>query len=117
METVYRTLDGKIFRDSADAAMYEQQILAQVKMWNWDKNPTNDTSQARVIHLIGAQAGAIFKAMVAANEFETDEISDSDIDDDDTGWFYWDEFQECYCCIDDEIIDTIIAANCASTKN
>lgn len=117
METVYRTLDGKIFSQSADAAMHEEKILAQVKMWNWDGDPITDTSQAIVVHLIGNQAGAIFKDMIAANEFETDGISDSVIDDEDTGWFYWNEYQECYCYIDEGIIDILIAANYDPIKN
>ena len=111
MQTVYRTLDGKIFFEAHEAEKHEQKLLEKVKMWDWNKNPTTDTTQARVVHLIGEQAGAAFKAMVEANEEEQFIISDEHIDDEDTGWFYWDEYGEAYRYIDTEIIDCFIAAN------
>ncbi len=111
METVYRTLDGKIFTEAADAEQHEQEILEKVKMWDWNENPTTDTSHARVIHLVEPGSGAIFKAMVAANSEEYDLIADDIMDDEDYGWFYWDEYDERYRYIDKEIVDILIAAN------
>ena len=110
MQTVYRTLDGAIFFEAPEAEKHEQKLLAKVKMWNWSNDPTTDTAQARVVHLIGEGAGAAFKAMVEANDDEQFVISNEHIDDEDTGWFYWDEYGETYRYIDSEVIDCFIAA-------
>ena len=113
MKTVYETLDGKHFGEIADAEKHEAQLLKQVKMWDWAKEPTTNTAQARVVHLMGESAGAAFKTMVQANSEETVSIEQMDewFDDEDTGWFYWDEYTEIYRYIDSEIVDVIIAAN------
>lgn len=111
MEQAYRTIDGQFFRDAQIAAEHEEQVLSQVKMWNWNKEPTIDTAQAALIHLSGDGAGALFRAMVDANDIEYDTVSPEDIDDEDTGWFYWDEFADHYRYIDEQIANIIIAAN------
>lgn len=110
METVYKTLDGKLFKQSADAAMHEKKILEQVKMWNWNEEPTTDTAQARVVHLIGENAGGIFTDMIAANEYDQVETGNM-FDVGDTGWYFWDEYEETYRYIDSAIVDILIAAN------
>ena len=110
MRTVYQTLDGETFFDALDAEQHESELLSRVKMWGWGQEPTTDTTLARVVFLEGEGAGKIFKAMVAANPAEEVELADYVIDDEDHGWFYWDEFADTYRYIDDAIIDTIIAA-------
>jgi len=82
-------------------------------MWGWDKEPTTDTSKARVILLTGDGAGAYFKAMMRTNPDENWDERDYDtwFDDEDTGWFYWDEYAETYRYIDSEIVDLLIRAN------
>lgn len=107
----YRTLDGRLFDEAADAEMHAQSILKQVKMWDWNENPTTNTAQARLVHLIGEGAAHIFKTMVMANSDDYMEIDDSVIDDADSGWFYWDEYTETYRYIDEQIINILIAAN------
>ena len=112
MQTVYGTIDGKVFNEISDAAKHEQAVLAQVKMWDWENDRTIDTSNARVVHLIGNGAGKMFKDMIASNpnDWQNAAVGDT-IEDDDNGWFYWDEYNDTYRYIDSEIVDCLIAAN------
>ena len=111
MKQLWQTLDGETFTDSLAAEKHERQILSQVKMWDWENNPTTNTETARLVHLSGEGAGAIFAAMIDANEQEYEPLNKDHIDVDDTGWFYWDEFDGHYRYIDDSIVNLIIAAN------
>ena len=79
-------------------------------MWDWNKNRTTDTSRALLIHLTGPDAGAVLRAMQKANPEEYAITPEEEIDDDDNGWFYYDEYAERYCYLDSELIDLIIAA-------
>ena len=113
MTQVWKTLDGAIFYDELDAAKHEQAILQQVEMYGWEKEKTSDAADARLIHLSGEGAGAIFKAMVRENVAES--VSEEELQewmkDEDTGWFYWDEYDECYRYLDPQIVDLIVFAN------
>jgi hypothetical protein len=111
MRTLYETLDGTTFGDITDAEKHERALLEQVQMWDWNKNRTENTAQARLIRLTGEGAGAMLRAMMANNPDEYETLSPDQIDDNDNGWFYWDEYGEQYRYIDSEIIDLIIAAN------
>lgn len=111
MKTVYQTLDGKTFGELADAQEHESQILEQVAMWDWEKNRTVNTAQARLIHLTGDNAGALLRKMQENNPEEYSITPEEEIDDEDNGWFYYDEYAERYCYLDSELIDLIIAAN------
>lgn len=111
MKTVYQTLDGKTFGELADAEQHEAQVLAQVAMWNWDNERTTNTAYARLIHLTGDGAGRVFRSMQIANPEEYNPVSPEEIDDEDCGWFYWDEYAEKYRYLDQEVIDAIIHAN------
>ena len=95
MKRVWQTVDGAIFNDELDAAKHEEEILAQVKMWDRDGIPTVNCADAMFVHLIGENAATIFKQM---NKVSGDsiEISDSEMCEGDEGWWYWDEYGECY---------------------
>jgi hypothetical protein len=119
MKVVYQTVDGHCFDERECAQEHEDRVLKHVRMWNWEKKPTTDTSQARVVYLVGEHAGAYFKAMIQANPNEcgaADSCFDT-IDDEDNGWFYWDEYAETYRFIDDDIVDTFIIAKSAEQEN
>lgn len=111
MKTVYKTLDGEIFEELADATAHEEQLKEQVVMWDWNKERTTNTAYARLIHLTGDNAGAVLRAMQKANPDEYNITPEDEIDDEDNGWFYYDEYAERYCYLDSELIDLIIAAN------
>ena len=111
MRTIYETLDGKTFGDIADAEKHERALLEQVQMWDWNKNRTENTAQARLIHLTGDRAGEKLRDMMEHNPDEYEIVSPDVIDDEDCGWFYWDEYAETYRYIDSDIIDLLIAAN------
>ena len=111
MKTVYQTLDGEIYAELADATAHEEQVKEQVSMWDWEKNRTINTAQARLIHLTGDNAGALLRKMQKANPEEYSITPEDEIDDEDNGWFYYDEYAEQYRYIDPDIIDLLIAAN------
>ena len=111
MKTVYQTLDGEIYAELADATAHEEQVKQQVAMWDWDKERTTNTAHARLIHLAGDNAGAMLRKMQGVNPEEYSITPEDEIDDDDTGWFYWDEYAETYRYIDSEIVDLLIRAN------
>lgn len=111
MKTVYQTLDGEIYEELADATAHEEQVKAQVVMWNWNKERTTNTACARLIHLTGDNAGALLRKMQKANPEEYLVTPEEEIDDEDNGWFYYDEYAEQYRYIDPDIINLIIAAN------
>ena len=117
MQIVYQTIDGAYFGEQENAQKHEENVLKCVRMWDWYNRPTTDTSQARVVHLVGDHAGAYFKAMVQVNPSECEEIDSSIIDDEDIGWFYWDECAETYRFIDEDIVNTIVAAKSARQEN
>lgn len=95
MKYVVQTADGAIFHDELDAAKHEEEIFAQVRMWDRDGIPTCDCSDAMFVQLIGDNAATIFKQM---NKVHNDsiEVSDSEMCEGDEGWWYWDELGECY---------------------
>lgn len=95
MKRVWQTMDGAIFDDELDAAKHEEKIFAQVKMWDKDGIPTSDCSDAMFVQLIGGNAAAIFKQMNKVH-YDSLEVSDSEICEGDEGWWYWDEYGECY---------------------
>ena len=111
MKTIYETLDGSHFTDALDAEKHEKEILQQVKMWDRTKAPTNDTRNAYVINLIGKSAAKIFLNMVNNNPYEIADSGSCGIEEEDTGWFYWDDGTERYRWIDEDVINVLIAAN------
>ena len=112
MKQVWKTLDGELFEDSLDAQRHEEEIKQQVRMWNRKHDKTEDTTEAIVVHLSGKTAAKIFLAMIDENPDEMGDASEScGIQEEDDGWFYWDDCAEHYRWIDDDIVDIFIAAN------
>jgi len=107
MERVWRTYDGCIFTDEFDAVKHEEEIKAQVGMWTLEGEPTEDTSQAMILHLVGPEAASIFLAMAETNPEETD-LTTKGIDEDCEGWFYWNEGYDEYCWIDDDFVFALL---------
>ena len=89
MQVIYETIDGRQFSQAADAEQHERKLNAQIKMWDFEGNPTTDCSNARVVYLKGEYAADLFKQM---NEQCPDSISVSDreISSGDEGVWYWD---------------------------
>ena len=107
MKIVYRTIDGELFDEEMDAIKHERTVLSQVKMFDRQGHPVTATDYAYLIHLSGEKAGRIFAAMVEHNPEEYQDIDSSVIDEDDTGWFYWDESDETYHCL---YVEAIVSA-------
>ena len=112
MKQVWKTFDGELFEEVADATAHEEAIKQQVRMWNRKHDRTEDTSEGIVVHLSGKTAAKIFLAMMDENPEDIDGASDScGIVEEDEGWFYWDDCAEHYRWIDEDIVDILIAAN------
>lgn len=122
MKTRYQTIDGEMFDEAADAGIHEEVILSHVRMWDRKGNITFDTNTAVLLHLSeNVLAGKIFKKMVKANEIDVlgTEIEHM-FDDEDSGWFYWDEYTETYRYLDTDIVSivaSVINENSTLSKN
>jgi len=122
MKTRYQTLDGEMFDEAADAGIHEEVILSYVQMWDRQGNITFDTNTAVLLHLSeNVLAGKIFKKMVEANEIDVlGEDIEHMFNDEDSGWFYWDEYTETYRYLDISIVNiiaSVIKENSALSKN
>lgn len=111
MQTVYRTLDGQIFTEPADAEKHERFINGIVKMYNRRGDRAYDTSMCVVVQLIGPEAAGVFRKMIESNpEDYILEDFECQICEEDTGFFYWDDMAERFRWIDDDIVNALIAA-------
>ena len=74
MKVIYETIDGRQFSQAADAEQHERRLNAQIKMWGFDGNPTNDCDLARVVYLKGSYAADLFKQMNEGDESAREKI-------------------------------------------
>ena len=81
-------------------------------MFNRSGERTDDTCDAFVVHLTNEDAAGRFLAMIQSNPNESQDAADKcGVFEDDWGWYYWDEFEEHYRWIDEDIVNALIAAN------
>ena len=99
MKVIYETIDGRQFSQAADAEQHERKLNAQIKMWDFDGNPTKECNLARAVYLKGEYAADLFKQM---NEQcpESVPVPDRDISYGDEGVWYWDTYAEHYIPMD-----------------
>lgn len=114
MITLYKTMDGKMFRDPFEAQKHEGKIDATVRMWDWQNHPTTDANTARVVYLKGEKAAQCFISMCEDGGGQVPETYE--IGEGDEGWYYWDEGAEQYHWLDPDIIKCLIA-NYTDPKN
>lgn len=114
MKQVWKTVDGRIFSEAADAEMHEQEIRKQVKMWNWSNKRTDDTAEARIVFLCSEEAAEIWNTMAAENPAEATE---REFTEGDSGWYYWDEYSDGYHYIDPELVAALQNAICENSEN
>lgn len=103
MQTVYRTIDGKIFEAREDALNHEFEISKSIIMLDWHSRPTQTTKDARVIWLANEKAAEMFLDMTKAQG----DLDCVGIESDAVGLFAWDESQEQYIWINDDIAESI----------
>lgn len=106
MKQVWQTIDGHLFGDATDAATHEREIKARVRMWNGDGIPTEDVMDAVIVHLIGTNAGQLFINISTAQGAEN---YLGGIDEEASGWFFWDVGREEYIWWEDELVASIAA--------
>lgn len=104
METVYRTFDGRIFREPADAMQHEQSIIEHLEMWDRDGNPTTDTRNAMFVHMHDETGAKMFLDAAKANEDITEGIGSAE----DYGFYYWNEYQDYYQYVDSDVLRVLV---------
>ena len=93
METIYKTFDGKTFKDKDDALLYEEKFHQGVKMWNRDGEVVYSTRDAFVVHLMDEKACSAFFALSRAEgDYEVNGIEEGE----DYGLFLWDDCIDTY---------------------
>lgn len=110
MEVVFKAKDGTLFVSAKECVLYEQRMAESPrkwKGWDWDANPTNDTTQTIMVFLCDGEASAQFIADAKLNaDYDIDGL-----DEGDTGWYYWSEDESVYRFLDDPFIDIIRKAS------
>ena len=99
---VWQTIDGRLFREGADAEAHEREVAEQVSMWNEYCEPTSNPGDAMVVHLVGDEAADLFFDICRANECmvpDTQEMCSGD-----EGWWFWSEIKERYVPLTNEEI-------------
>lgn len=108
MEIIYRTLDGKEFKDQTEAQKHENSLFGGVKMWNRRGQLVDETNNAIVLYLANEAANSAFFALA-------DQQGDNNIrglePGEDYGLFYWDEYSDEYRWMDDELFAVLVEAH------
>ena len=102
MEIIYRAFDGTEFRTKDSCAQYERNNagLKGVHMWNVCGKSVDESHNAYFLHLDDEEESA--KAFIAMSE--SDDGYYDGIEDGDTGWYYWDDYNERYVFMEGDII-------------
>ena len=103
MEVIYRAFDGTEFRDAAACVAYEQNH--KVHAWDRQGRECNSANEAVVVHLEDSQTTKGFLQM-CINE----DVTCEGIDDEDWGWFYWDDFNNKWRYIENEVVSAFKVA-------
>ena len=110
MEVLFKAKDGTLFISAQECAEHELRMMGMSrkwKGWEWNKNPTNKTTEAVMVYFCDDEASAQF---IADAKLNADEGIDG-IEEGDSGWFYWDEGEGVYRFLDPSFIDIIRKAS------
>ena len=107
MEIIYRTLDGKEFKDESAAQHHENSLFGGVKMWNRRGQLVEETNNAVVLYLANEVANTAFFAI--ANQQGDVNIRGLEPGED-YGFFVWDECCDEYRWVDEELLRVLIEA-------
>lgn len=99
---VWQTMDGRIFREGADAEAHEREIAEQVNMWDGNCKPTTDANCAMVIFLVGKEAADLFFDICRASECMIPDPQEMCSGDE--GWWFWSEIEDRYVALTNEEI-------------
>ena len=103
MEVIYRAFDGTEFREAAACVTYEQN--AKVHAWDAHGRECSSPNEAVVVHLIDQQMIRTFLQM-CINE----DVTRVGIDEEDAGWFYWDDLSCEWRYIASEVLNVFKVA-------
>ena len=97
MEVIYRAFDGTEFQDAAACVAHEQNH--KVHAWNIHGRECNSANEAAVVHLEDPHMTRSFLQM-CTNE----DVTRDGIDEEDYGWFMWDDFNCEWRFLESEIV-------------
>ena len=99
---VWETIDGRLFREGADAEAHERWLKERVSMWDENCVFTIDPAHAMVVHLVGEDAADLFFDICKANECLVP--SAQEMCSGDEGWWFWSEIEDRYVALTNEEI-------------
>lgn len=105
MQTVYKTIDGKIFENKQDALEHEVKISDGVIMLNRNGQQVFETSRAYLVWLRDEEANLVFHAWARA---QGDGSVKSITEGEDYGLYYWDEGYEEFRWIDPDLVEGLV---------
>lgn len=94
MEQVWRTVDGSFFKEAADAQKHEKEVLSNINMYDLEGKRTESTDHAYAVFLPNDNSATIFRSLLAANS--EDPATYDRVEEEDTGWYYWDDCEEIW---------------------
>lgn len=95
----YVAYDGKEFDTAAECLQYEANVLnTKPQMWDVNGALTEDVESAWLVHLANLNETTWLLNKTTLSE---------GIDEESTGWFYWDDWDERYIWLDEKLVNII----------
>lgn len=94
MEQVWKTIDGALFKEAADAQMHEKEVLSNIYMFDAKGVRTESVNYACTVFLPNDSSAAIFQSLLAENGEDPETYQQ--VEEEDTGWYYWDDCEEIW---------------------
>jgi hypothetical protein len=105
MTIIYRAKDGKEFTNEKDCYEYERSMLLEgVLMWNRKGERTDRTESALWVYLFSNTPDTAKNFMLAC---QSEGTGHEGIAEEDTGLFYWDDWDNTYRYLDKEQRDAL----------
>jgi hypothetical protein len=102
MRIVYVAFDGTEFNREEECREYEESLKSTFVMWDRKGDVTENPDHAMFLLLKSEGAGAAFIKACEAQGTISAGIQEGDI-----GFFYWDEWNEEYRCLEKPLLDAI----------
>lgn len=121
MTTVYRAFNGTEFTSEKECLDYEAKAREEALkegvnylfMYNRNGDYTTDPDVAYIVHILPSaesyddlEKGACYFIQLCK---ERKTVSNG-ITEEENGWFYWNEYIDSYCWIDDDLVTAIFNA-------
>ena len=112
MQIIYKTFDGAYFTDEEEAKLHEQILQNSVIMFNCRGERVERTDCAAVILLRRSESADALHGLAAEQDDVIYGISSGD-----SGFFFYDEYDNTYSWIDDDDVCALAAAYAYAINN